>query len=435
MTSSIEQLAGRKILFATISTDAHIDPLTGLAKYLQDKGCDVRWYASRHYTPKFQQLHIYNYIPRKHIDVHGQNVNEIHPERTRITGRIARINYDMINIFAKPAVKQFEDIRSIHEVFPFDVLIADVMYTAAPLVREILGVPVIVIGVVPLTESSRDLPPYGMGMTPSRNPFGRLKQAALRYLADKVLFKRSYSIYEQIIRKYGVRKTGANILDSIIKNADLVLQIGTPGMDYQRTDLGSNIRYVGAMLPYSTKEGGKWFDERLTSYSNIILVTQGTLEKDISKLVIPAIETFYDTNVLVIVTTGGTQTATLREKYPYRNIIIEDYIPFNDIMPYASVFITNGGYGGVLLSLQNSLPLIVAGADKWQQEIAARIGYRKYGINLHTDRPSRTAISEAFKEIIKNPSYKANISRLTEEFKQYDPIPLSAAYVAELLTR
>lgn len=434
MTSSIGQLAGKKVLFATISTDAHIYPLTGLAKYLQDSGCDVRWYASKHYTSKFHQLRIYHYTPKKHKDVHGRNVNEIHPERTRIRGRIAKLSYDMINIFALPAVKHFEDIRYIHETFPFDIMIVDTMFTAAPIIREVLGIPVIAVGVVPLTEASSDLPPYGLGMTPSYNLPGRFVQAILRFMTDKFLLKKPFKVYEQVCRKYGVRNKGANILDSIVKNADLVLQIGTPGLEYPRRDIGSNIRYIGPMLPYSAETNrAPWFDDRLHEYKKIVLVTQGTMEKDVNKIIIPALEAFRDTNVLTIVTTGGAYTAELRARYPYRNVIIEDYIPFNDIMPYAKAFITNGGYGGVLLSLLNRLPIIAAGIHECKNEICARIGYLKYGIDLHTETPSADQISEAFEDILDSPSYKANISRLKEEFRQYEPILLSAGYVAELL--
>ncbi|MCF6402595.1 glycosyltransferase [Chitinophaga filiformis] len=409
MTSSIEQLAGKKVLFATISTDAHIDPLTGLAKYLQDLGCDVRWYASKYYTAKFHQLYIYHYTPGKHRAVNDEHV---------------------------ATVRHFEDIRYIYEAFPFDILIVDNMFTAAPIVRKILGVPVIAIGVVPLAEASRDLPPYGLGMPPSYHFFGRLKQAALRFLIDKILFKQSRKVHEQVFRRYGIRNKGVNMLDSIVKNADLVLQIGTPGLEYQRRDMGSNIRYIGALLPYSVgKKGAPWFDNRLHQYSKIVLVTQGRTEKDINKIIIPALEAFRDSNVLTIVTTGGSNTAVLRTRYPYRNVIIEDYIPFKDVMPYADAFITNGGYGGVLLSLQHSVPIIAAGTDECKNETSARIGYMKYGINLHTENPRADQISEAFDVIMETPLYKTNISRLMEEFNQYDPIPLSAGYVADLLMK
>lgn len=40
----MEYLQGRKILLAVLPTDCHFNPLTGLAVFLNDLGCEVRWY-------------------------------------------------------------------------------------------------------------------------------------------------------------------------------------------------------------------------------------------------------------------------------------------------------------------------------------------------------------------------------------------------------
>ena len=60
----------------------------------------------------------------------------------------------------------------------------------------------------------------------------------------------------------------------------MYLQIGTPGFEYKRTDLGDNIRFVGALLPYSSRtEQETWDDEHLRKHQKIVLVTRGTVEK------------------------------------------------------------------------------------------------------------------------------------------------------------
>lgn len=148
--------------------------------------------------------------------------------------------------------------------------------------------------------------------------------------------------------------------------------------------MGKNIRFAGPLLPYNRNNGANnWFEKRLNQYKKNVLLIQGTVEKDVNKLIIPGLEAFkHDKETLVVCTTGGSQTALLKEQYPQQNIIIEDFIPFDDIMPYADVYITNGGYGGVMLGIENKLPLVVAGVHEGKNEICARIGYFKYGINL-----------------------------------------------------
>jgi UDP:flavonoid glycosyltransferase YjiC (YdhE family) len=159
------------------------------------------------------------------------------------------------------------------------------------------------------------------------------------------------------------------------------------------------------------------------------------VETDVEKILVPTLEAFKNTDVLVVATTGGSQTEKLKNSYPEPNIIIEDFIPFEDVMPYADVYITNGGYGGVLLSIQNELPLVVAGVHEGKNEINARVGYFKLGINLKTENPTAAQLQKAVEEIFENPVYATNVSQLNKEFNEYDPNSLFADHVASLLRR
>lgn len=238
----------------------------------------------------------------------------------------------------------------------------------------------------------------------------------------------------EVLGAYGIDSEGLNLFDMNIKKANLFLQSGTPGFEYKRSDLGSNIRYIGPLLPYAKeKEHRLWYDERLHRFDKVVLVTQGTVEKDINKLIVPALEAFKNSDYLVIVTTGGAKTKELQELYPDENFIIEDFIPFEEVMPYADVYVSNGGYGGVLLGIQNKLPMVVAGVHEGKNEICARIGYFELGINLKTEKPTADQIRKSVEEIIANPAYSANVTRLTGEFRQYDPNELCEKYVAETI--
>jgi UDP:flavonoid glycosyltransferase YjiC (YdhE family) len=156
------------------------------------------------------------------------------------------------------------------------------------------------------------------------------------------------------------------------------------------------------------------------------------VEKDVNKIIVPGLEALKDTNVLVVCTTGGNQTEELRAKYNHHNIIIEDFINFNDVMPYADAYITNGGYGGVMLAIDNKLPMVVAGIHEGKNEICSRIGYFKYGVDLKTENPAPDQIRKAVFEVIGNPMYKRNVESLNEEFSGYNPDKLFEGYVAEL---
>ncbi len=102
-------------------------------------------------------------------------------------------------------------------------------------------------------------------------------------------------------------------------------------------------------------------------------------------------------------------------------------------MPYAHAYITNGGYGGVMLGIENELPLVVAGVHEGKNEICARVGYFNLGINLKTERPSPAQLRQAVEKLTGNAMYKNNVKKLSQEFARYKPNELVAQYVSEVL--
>ena len=240
----------------------------------------------------------------------------------------------------------------------------------------------------------------------------------------------------ETLAEYGIQTGGSNIFDILIKKSTLVVQSGTPSFEYTRSDISSHVHFIGPLLPYSKRnESKRWFHEKLKQYDKVILVTQGTVETDTEKLLIPTLEAFKNSDCLVIVTTGGSETMKLKSKYPQENIIIEDFIPFDDVMPHADVYVTNGGYGGVLLSIQHQLPMVVAGVHEGKNEINARVGYFNLGINLKTEKPTSEQLKKAVEEVIGNSIYTHSVQELSEEFKEYDPNELFAEHAAYLLKK
>ena len=424
----------KRILFACVPIDGHFNPLTSLAVHLKSLGHDVRWYTSDIYAGKLKKLGIPQYMFKKAQDVNADNIDKLFPQRKRINNVIRRLNFDLINCFIMRSTEYLEDITMLRDEFPFDAMVCDCLFTAIPFVKEKLQVPVISIGIAPLIASSKNLPPAGLGMTPSYSFWGKRKQDLLRFVADKILLSKSNNTIKRLLRLYDLRMEGGNLFDMLTRTATLFLQSGVPGFEYRRGDLGKNIRFTGAMLPYkSAVNTTKWQHPKLARYNKIILATQGTVEKDVNKILVPTLEAFKNSDCLLIVTTGGSSTKQLREKYPQENIIIEDFIPFDEVMPHANLYITNGGYGGVLLAIRNNLPMIVAGVHEGKNEITTRVGYFNLGVDLKTETPEASTIKEAAERVFNDGRYKRNVKKLANEFASYNANELCTRYIHELL--
>lgn len=429
-------MKSRKILFANFPGDGHFNPLTGLALHLRNSGHDVRWYTGSKYEAKIKSLGFSYYPLKTAVDFSTGEPDQVFPDRKNHKGLIAKLKFDIRHAFVLRGPEFYEDIREINESFPFDIMIADNCFTGIPFVRQLLGKPVIAIGVMPLMETSKDLPPTGLGLTPSYTFLGKLRQNAMRFFTDKFIFNDSKKLTDKIYSEYGMKKSTGNIFDIVSKEADLFLQSGTPGFEYQRSDLRKNIHFIGPLLPSGRRQSENYeIPDQYKSFKKRILVTQGTVETDVDKIIAPTLEAFKETDVLVIATTGGSRTQELKDRYPYTNILIEDFIPFNDIMPEVDVYVTNGGYGGVLLGIQNKLPMVVAGVHEGKNEINARIGYFKLGIDLKTEKPSPSQIRQSVETILQNRLYRRNVVQLASEFDDYDPAWLCEKYMEEVMSK
>ena len=370
---------------------------------------------------------------RKDLDATVNGAEIAFPKRAKIKSALGRLRFDLEEFFIKRGPVYFEDIQEIHKTFPFDLFVSDIAFTGSIFVKQILNTPVIAIGVLPLIETSKDLAPSGMGMKPPSNWIDRLHHFILRLAVKKIALRKPNKLSQRLLEEKGIPYQNSFLFDLIIQKSDYILQSGTPGFEYKRSDLSNNIKFIGPLVhPGTAKKTDSWFDNRLLNYEINILITQGTIEKDPNKLLIPALEALKDSGALIIVTTGGSHTVELKSQYNQPNIIIEDYIDFNDVMPYADVYITNGGYGGVMMSIENRVPMVVAGVHEGKNEICTRVGYFKCGIDLKTERPEIKRLRSAVFEVLGNPLYKQNIDLIHDEFKTYNPDELFEKYVSEL---
>lgn len=425
-----------RILFAAFPGDGHFNPLTGIAVHLKNQGYDVRFYTAGAYRQKVEKLGIpfFPFVKARELDT--DKIDEMFPDRKHHKSQIAKLNHDIINVFIKQGPEYYADLTEVRKAFPFDVLVADVLFTGIPFVADLMKIPVVGVGVVPITKNSKDLPPSGIGMLPSYSLFGRLKQALLRSVAKNLLFAKSNKAMKEVFGRHGIQVSADNVFDLLPVKCSMILQTGTPGFEYRRSDLDPKYRFVGSLLPFSAKTtAARWHSDKLVQYKKIVLVTQGTVERDETKLLVPALQALRNTEYLVVVTTGGSKTEELRRAYGAPNVIIEDYIPFSDIMPYANVYVTNGGMGGVQLSIENSLPMVTAGVHEGKNEICARVGYFGLGINLKTERPKPAQLRKAIDEVTSNMQYRKNVITLSEEFSRYHPFELSEQYIQQLLPK
>jgi UDP:flavonoid glycosyltransferase YjiC (YdhE family) len=420
-----------KILFAAMPAEGHFNPLTGIAMHLKAAGHDVRWYAAPKYIPKLERLGIpfYPFVRAREVDV--SNIAELYPERAKLRG-LALIRFDGNVIFVSDVGNHFEDVRDIDATFPFDVLFCDDGFYAMKPIKDKLGKQVCAVSVAPVLEADDNAPPNFMGLRPATNPFSRLAQRGMRAMMDVLVMNQMKDSFNAVLAAHDVAPIEDALFDFPYRYPDVVFQSGAPGFAYPRRKPNPKIQYVGALLPYKATIAAPFAHaDKLAADRPVIFISQGTVEKDASKLIVPALEALKDTGALLVVTTGYGQTEALRAAYAQDHIIIEDFVDFDFILDRADLFICNGGYGSVLFSLSKGVPILGAGVQEGKNDVNAHVDYFEVGIDLRSERPKPADIRAAAQRLLTEPRYRQNAARLRDELNRYHPFELIDAYLAE----
>jgi UDP:flavonoid glycosyltransferase YjiC (YdhE family) len=75
---------------------------------------------------------------------------------------------------------------------------------------------------------------------------------------------------------------------------------------------------------------------------------------------------------------------------------------------------------------------VVAGINDGRNEIAARIEYRKAGINLNTEKPKTVHIWQAVDQVLTDGTYRRNVRKLGRELGTYNANKLATHYIEAL---
>ena len=350
------------------------------------------------------------------------------PERERHRG-IRKLQYDIQSIFIRTVPDQFHGVQSaIAELAPDTVLVDSVFAGVLPL---LLGdsaerPAILAAGVIPLSQSSTDAAPYGLGLAPKPGARGRLRNRVLNALVQKVVFRRSQLLANEILRSLGSRELRGSVLD-LSREFDRFLQLSPAEFEYPRSDLSPNVRFVGTVLPPSPVAGPlpDWWSD-LDGERPVVHVTQGTIDnKDLGRLIRPTLAALAERDVLVVVATGGRPVEELGELPG--NVRAAEFLPYDLLLPKTDVFVTNAGFGGAQYALSHGVPLVAAGDTEDKPEVSMRAEWSGVGVNLRTGTPTPAAIRNGVERVLADRGYRDRARALATRIHEYDTFDLIEA--------
>lgn len=420
-----------RFLFATVSAAGHIAPGLGIARALVLRGHEVVWYTGRRYQASVEGTGARFAAMRAAREIEDGALDKEFPGRAELRGGLAQLKFDMLHLFIDPIPSYLEDLERIASEEDFDGYVSDVGFVAMNLFCEREGLRHTSYGISALPFPSRDAAPFGLALRPSQSLLGRLRNAALHFLFDRVIFRQINQHYAATRKRVGLhtKRTGSFFADS--RGLDSYLQASVPGFEYPRTDLPTGVQFIGPFMPSAGAfVPPPWWGD-LDGSRPVVHVTQGTVATDSAQLIVPTLAALANEDVLVVATTGGRSVAELGPIPD--NARVAEFLPYAQLLPRTSLMITNAGFGGVQLALAHGIPLVAAGGSEDKPEVAARIAWTGAGIDLRTATPSPEQIRQAVRTLLRDPSYRAHARRLQTETATYDAPRLAVQAIERLL--
>jgi len=195
-----------RILITTVPVAGHVAPILPLCRELVARGHDVAWYTGRAEQQRVVAAGARYFGYRKTREVDPNDMDASFPERGKLAGA-KQFAFDMKHLFIDSAATQCEDIQDILKVFPADIIVSDPGLLGSGLVQELAGVPVVIMGVSPIVLTSVDTAPFGFGIQPSSSPLGRLRNRALTWLVQGVVFGDVQKHWTEVRARLGLPPT------------------------------------------------------------------------------------------------------------------------------------------------------------------------------------------------------------------------------------
>lgn len=388
-------------------------PLLAVAENFVKRGDEVRFITGALFADKVAATGA-TYVPLPaEADFDDQPLAERYPERAKLKGLKAGV-FDVEHVFARPAKSQYETIVAALAAKPADVVIAESVFVGASflLQRPRSARPAVVMcGVIPLSITSRDTAPFGLGLPPAR-VLNRPRNAAL-----VVIIRRVIQQANRTLNALHREVHGTDIPWTFIdwgRHADALVQFTVRSFEYSRSDEPSTVSFVGPLSATGSRASlPEWWSD-LDGTRPVIHVTQGTVANtDYDQVIAPALRALADDDVLVVVTTGGRPVSTL-PPLPV-NARAATYLPYDELLPRTSVFVTNGGYGGVQHALRHGVPIVATGGKEDKPEVGARIAWSGVGRRIRSERPTPRALRRDILAVLNQPRYRQAARRVAAD--------------------
>lgn len=444
------EMAKPLLLFCASPGHGHVMPVKAIAKNFVARGYETIFLTGSEAQSHLEAAGITFRPLLGKADWSSACIDELFPEEDKNAPPSGQycLAHAMRCIFANMIPDQHESIqgvlRDIQQRSPGRKIIIIQEFTFWGSLPIMLGAEskpeaIITLGTTPLPLSGPTIPPFGLGLSYDPSPAGVERNEQL-YTDREEQFSELTLALAEILGKFSIKPPRDLPWDFQISLSDRYVQMCVPRVEYPRPDAPPGLRFAG-FLPRGhrdTKAKPAWCDDVTLNApkKRIVAVSQGTATAQWEKLLIPTMRALADCKDILVVAALGREGAALPEHVEIPpNARVADFVPFDELLPYTDVFITNGGYGAFQHAVSHGTPLIVAGTTADKPEVAARVEWAGLGINMRTESPTPAAIREAVERVLADGSFVSRAQELQSEMAEYNAFDIIEENIMELVRK
>lgn len=327
-----------------------------------------------------------------------------------------------------PADRFAADVLAVHARHPVDVVLTDFITIGAQLAAEAAGLPCAVLVPNINMRPQRGVPPVGPGFLPAAGPLGRLRDAVMSRIGNR-LWRRGLPAINRA--RAGLGLAPIDDIWSQYDRAARVFVLTSASFDFVSETPSPNQRYLGPVLDDPSWVGDAWTAPWPAANTDpLVLVGLSSTYQNQRDALQHCVDALAGLPVRALVTLGPAMPPDAVTS-PAPNVAVVQSAPHSLVLPHAALAITHCGHGTTLRALMAGVPLVCMPMGRDQNDTAARVVARGAGVRLKPTA-SAAAIRRAVETVLREPRYRdaagALRDRMADEARRMDP----AALVEEL---
>jgi MGT family glycosyltransferase len=398
-----------KYLLATWEGGGVVPPEMGIARRLVARGHEVRVLADPAceaaaraagcaFSPWVTAPHKHSLAPEEDVMRDWEFKN------------IFKLFEHILEVFVSgPADKFVADTRAVLEAHPVDAMLVDAMLFGPQIVAEAARIPIALLMPNIYMRPAPGIPAFGPGFLPAKGALGRVRDALLKAMGNKMWKKALPGINRA---RAGQGLPPLTDLWSQYDRADRVLVLTSPAFDLVSPALPANVRYVGPVLD-DPSWAASWTPAWPSDNRDPIVLTglSSTYQNQLAVLK-NVVGVLGELPVRALVTLGPALAPdAVTSRAPH--VCIVPTAPHAVVLKHAALTITHCGHGTAIRSLAAGVPLVCIPMGRDQNDTAARVVYRGAGVRL---KPAATAaaVRRAIETVLTDPRYRAGARALAD---------------------